>query len=185
MDGNAKLRVKVGDAEFDAEGPPDLIKEQYQAFLEAVRASPAPTPAQPAALMQPAPQPGTAGTASNGVSTPPADQMLSAMLKRVFRDAGPVISLLALPKSKNAEADALLLLLYGYQELRKGEYPVTGVRLMQAAKQSGLHQIKRADRTISMNEPYIMAAGAHRGRKYSLNNQGVTRAEEIIREIIG
>ena len=183
MDGTAKLRVKVGAAEFEGEGPADLIQEQYRAFLAAVSAAPA------AATTHTAPvAPVGANTdASGGSAIPPAATTASApgafdraLFKRVFTDSNAVISLLALPKGDTSEADALLMLLYAYQELRQNEYPVTGVRLMQSAKQSGLHQVDRIDRKIDTHTQYVLAAGARRGRKYSLNNQGVAKAQELI-----
>lgn len=39
MDGHTKLRIKVGTSEFEGEGPSDLIKEQFEAFLAVVSAA--------------------------------------------------------------------------------------------------------------------------------------------------
>ncbi|KQW68672.1 hypothetical protein ASC67_08360 [Methylibium sp. Root1272] len=101
-------------------------------------------------------------------------------MRRVFAEKNAIVSLLALPKTAS---EALLLLLYGYQELKASEYPVTGVRLMQAAKQSGLHQLDRVDRAMTPNAAYVLTAGSHRGRRYQLNNQGIAKAQEIMNAI--
>ena len=93
--------------------------------------------------------------------------------------------MLALPKTEDPDADALLLLVYGYQELRPNDYPVSGVRLMQSAKQSGLHQVDRIDRTIDAHTQFVNSAGSRRGKKYSLNNQGSLKAKELIKNVLG
>src|SRR3990172_12985754 len=140
-DKHAKLRIKVGLSEFEAEGPADLVQKQYQEFLAAL------TQADIARTSSPAPALPLLNTPGQPAEPPPSHSD-SADLKRVFSDQGPLVSLLALPKTEDPDADALLLLVYGYQELRPNDYPVSGVRLMQSAKQSGLHQVDRIDRTI-------------------------------------
>lgn len=171
---HTKLRVKVGDAEFEGEGPAELIGQQYKDFLSAL------------APLREAKPPSSAGA---GVTLPPKDAASDPLgeevkLKRVFAENDAVISLLALPKGDTPDADAILLLVYGYSVLRKNDYPVTGVRLMQCAKQSGLHQVDRIDRIIATHAQYVNSAGLKRGKKYSLNNQGLIKAYEILNNVL-
>lgn len=185
MEGQAKLRVKVGISEFEAEGPAEMVKQQYDDFLAAVaKVSAAISPATPLPST-PAQAVINAGTGTiTGSATLNAVSADRDQFRRVFAENDAVISLRAFPNTETRDADAVLLLIYGYQELRQNDYPVTGVRLMQAAKQSGL-QIKRIDRTIEAHDRLVLKAGMKRGRKYSLNNQGVTRAQELISEMLG
>ena len=81
-----------------------------------------------------------------------------------------------------AESDALLLLLYGYAQLRNQDQ-VLGTQLLRAAKQSGLN-LERVDRALSKHESLLLKGGARKGTKYSLNNQGRTRAVEIMKAML-
>ncbi len=176
MDQNiSKIKVKLGENELELEGPVALINEQYKAFLDAIKAS----ASQRAEVVIP-----SSGESTAIPQQPPETVPIRETLKRIYAERDAVISLLALPKTETSEADALLLLLYGYEVLRPSDYPVTGVRLMQAAKQSGLHAVDRIDRTIMTHSKYILAAGTRRGRKYQLNNQGISKAQEIIQAIL-
>lgn len=192
-DETSRIKFKLGEHEFEFEGGREDAAEAYKAFLGAVQGLVAAAPVAPPA---PPPTPAPPAPDNTGINVdvervvkrerkelPPELLQDTPPLKRVFAEKDAVISLLALPKTDNAESDALLLLLYGYQELKNSEYPVTGVRLMQAAKQSGLHQVDRIDRKIAANAQYVLAAGNRRGRRYQLNNQGIAKAKEMINAI--
>ncbi len=164
-----RIKMKIGVHEFDAEGPKELVTTQFEAFMAAVSSMPAGTPAQVNQLGTPI-TPVTPGEASQ------------AILDRVFSKGDPV-SLTALPSGDNAAANALLILLYGFLKI-SGDQTVTGTMLNKAAKKSGVN-IDRLDRAISVYQPeFVLAAGAKKGRRYSLNNRGIMRAEEIIRTIV-
>jgi hypothetical protein len=61
---------------------------------------------------------------------------------------------------------------------------VNGYTLIRAAKQSGV-VIPRVDTSLAKRTDFVLAAGAKRGRMYSLNNPGVVYAEELLRKIVG
>ena len=67
-----KIRVKLGANEFDAEGPEEVVKDQFQLFLEAVKQPVAPTPPPPAA----------SGGNGNGGSV--ASKIDAEILKRLY-----------------------------------------------------------------------------------------------------
>lgn len=187
---NSKIRVKVGDNELELEGPPELINQQYKDFLNAVaRANVGPKEPAEQKVERHGAGGGTGAAksaAGNQVDPPSPPPPLDVNLKRVFAEKGAVISLLALPKTDKGAVmipDALLLLAYGYYKYRTDDYPVSGVRLMQAAKQSGI-PIERVDRSIDAHARYILSAGFKRGKKYSLNNQGIAKAEEILKALL-
>ncbi|MBI2752443.1 MAG: hypothetical protein HYX46_02855 [Betaproteobacteria bacterium] len=167
-----RIKVKLGDAEFDAEGSEEAVQAQYDAFLAAV--SSLPKAATQAGLNA------TLGAATlNATATvSPAPQVLD----RVFR-RGEILSLAALPSGDNAVPDAMLAILYGHMKL-EGEQAVTGTMLMKSAKKSGV-TLDRVDRVVEPLMPkYVAAAGVKKARRYQLNNPGIARAEEIIKAIL-
>lgn len=174
MDNKHRLKIKIGAAEFEAEGDPELVKAQFEAFLKAIPEASAIVPA-PAAPLPPA-----APVGANPAAPAPGN-LDQDLLGRVFAQGDP-LSLTALPRTDNANPDALLVLLYGYHKIR-GEATVTGTMLMKSAKKSGV-PVERVDRSLGSNEQYVNAAGAKKGRRYSLNNRGLAQAEAVIRGMV-
>ena len=172
-----RIKMKIGDAEFEAEGPSEIINAQFEAFLQAVSSLPkataavavVPSPSVTAAIIPPLPMAPSAGISPE-------------ILSRVFRDNGN-LSLAALPHGENKEAAAMLALLYGFLKL-KNENAVTGTALMKSAKISGVN-FDRVDRVMSSHQPdYVLAAGVKKARRYQLNNRGIAKAEEIINALL-
>jgi hypothetical protein len=175
--GPHKVRIKIGDAEFEAEGSEESVKQQYADFLGALenrRAAP-PPPVNPAAQKQ---QAATGENASTTVSSLDAD-----LLNKVFKLDGDLVSLHFLPRGDNVRADALMLLLYGYATL-KNQAMVLGTQLVRAANQSGLG-LDRVDRSLESYESQnmVLRGGVRKGTKYGLNNPGKIRAEELLKAL--
>jgi len=165
-----RIKVKIGAAEFDAEGSPDLVKEQYEAFLRIVSQQPQPvlkaeTIADPE---KPEPQ-----VVHGKIPQPVID--------RVFKQ-GNLLTLMDTPKTDNAEADALLVLVYGHTELA-GMQDVTAATLVKSADKTGLN-IDRVSRTIEARKDLIRSSGVKKGTRYSLNNRGIAEAERLIRAMV-
>ncbi len=169
-----RLRVRLGNAEFDAEGDEATVKEQYKMFLDAVQR--APNIDQP--VTRPQQEPAENFSEDPAIATTGLGQ---PDLERVFTTTQGVISLRVLPQGKTKDADALLLLLYGIQKL-KHEHDALGTQIMKAARQSGL-RIDRVDRVISTHRDFYIRGGRRRGARYSLNNQGIAKAEKILEEM--
>jgi len=168
---NHRIKVKLGDAEFDAEGKPEDVKAQYDAFLALLAALPKTQP--PAASEKP--------IGASALTAPPGE-VERALLDRVFRQ-GDVLSLAALPTGEAREADTMLALLYGYLKLAD-EQTVTGTSLRRSALQSGVN-IDRADRVLNGLIPeFVLAGGVRKARRYQLNNRGIARAEAIIKALL-
>lgn len=180
-----KIRIKIGSAEFEAEGPVDIVNEQFTQFMAVVKAT---EPSPPPSAQLPMPPSTSANTSSKANGSEISDQLQNApnlasgVLNRVFRKDGDGLSLLALPRTDDAEADALIVLLYGFSVLTNKQH-VTGVALMSSARQSGI-QLQRVDRAINARDDLVLAAGNRRGRRYSLNNRGIRHAEQLIQEIL-
>ena len=171
--------MRIGEHELETEGPADVVQEQIKIFKEMV--------AQASII---APNPSTLSGTGLVTQPPPSPLLTSAapigisedVLNRVFRRDNDGVSLLGLPRSDDADADALVALLYGYNRLQNRPN-VTGVALMQAARQSGV-TLLRADKALHRKADLIMAAGSRRGRRYSLNNRGTIYAEDLVRRMV-
>lgn len=178
-----RIRIRFGEAEFEAEGSADVVGENYARFMALLETKepPAPRPVdrpreEASAVEQPQ------GRTAEG---PPGDTeaLGEEELRRLFLQHGSLVSLRLLPHGKEREVDALLLILLGYRLLRQ-QHDVMATQLMKAAKQSGL-QVGRLDRTIGKQTAQVTSGGSGRGKRYALNNQGVRKAEQIARSILG
>jgi hypothetical protein len=179
MDTVHKMHVKLADAEFSAEGSEEAVQRQYEAFLvalEQARSAPRTPPSPPAAGVNHAKR-----------DAPEVGAADAALLSRVFKhdSATGIVSLRALPRGENQTANAILLLLYGFAELRN-EHDVSIIQLGKAAKQSG-STFERADRTLlaAGYMDLVTKAGTKSGGRYGLNNRGATKAQELLASILG
>ena len=174
-------------AKFRAAGDASTVREDAERFYALFASTTTPTIKQDANG-----SPHADDAASNG-ATNIAEQLALVVggldqptLDRLFsKDKHGTVSLRALPRGEGAESDALVALIYGAGRLAN-EQQVTGSRLMKAAQQSGLHQVDRIDRSLSVHiGPYVTTAGFKKGRRYGLTNPGIRRAEEILTGILG
>ncbi|MCE9594991.1 MAG: hypothetical protein K8S98_12450 [Planctomycetes bacterium] len=185
----SRLSVKIGNAEFSAEGPESAVNSQYERWLAAVAAqmaaaavAPPPPPAAPVVAPQnqaqnPAKGADPAAAGGNG-----AQGAANELLARIFRahEDGSV-SLLARPASVG---ESILLAIYGYTKLR-GQGTVTTVTLMKGLRATGV-AVMRIDRELGALEgPEITRAGFKRGTRYGLTNQGIKHAEELMQALLG
>jgi hypothetical protein len=169
--GEYRLKIKIGEHEFDADGPADVVKSQFEVFRDLV-ATIQNRPIKPAEIFNP--------NVAVTVADPAAETQLN--IDRIFRTEGRVVSLTALPPS---ESDAVLLLMYGQRHYRSNESP-TGSEIIDGMEQSG-YRTPRIDRFVSdlSDEGALIITGAHRGKRYRLTNQGHARAEGIARQTLG
>jgi len=169
---NQKLRLKVGPHEFDAEGPPETVSAQFEAWKQLITAFPA-----------------------GRELTPPKPSKLSNMVEEVqtkdgrratwdifdVEDERKLVTLSVHPTGEKRDADAVLLWLFGFrQAFQLNEVPVT--RLIQALEISGLRPA-RIDRALGphLREGLVLKGGHGKGGKYRLTNTGLARAEELAR----
>lgn len=163
----AKIRMKIGDHEFEAEGSSEIVQAQFQTFRELLstigNSAPAVEIAKPA---DPPPiQPNTA----------------HVQLERIMRSQGRIVSLTAMPGSTD---DAALLIVLGNRDLRNNE-TVTGGEIGDGLAQSG-RPVPRVDRIMEklIAENYILKSGYRRATRYRLSNIGQQKALTIARELI-
>src|SRR5688572_20240449 len=109
-----KLRVKIGEAEFEAQGSEESVRLQYDAFLAALQAVSVSTVGHKQLTqdegLDSASDP-LGGAAQNGGKEP--DQVDPSVMRRVMTESNGLVSLLALPPTETPAPDALLMLLYG------------------------------------------------------------------------
>jgi hypothetical protein len=176
MDDSYRLKIKVGPHEFEAEGAPQDVREQFQIFKEmisnmpvAVVASPQSDPAQnqsrPEAAIE---KPDVAGNESS--------------LTKIMKVIGRIVSLTVRPKSIE---DGILLILYGQKVLRQSD-SVTGGEVIDGLKTTGGLSFGRIDRLMEKlgKDGDIIVNGENRGKRYRMTNAGQTKARQIATDLM-
>ncbi|MGA2988046.1 MAG: hypothetical protein ABSB39_22050 [Candidatus Sulfotelmatobacter sp.] len=169
-----RLKIKIGNHEFEAEGPADAVAKQFSDFKEIISKIPD-VPVVVATPTAPALSDAAPGPAGNNPLPPPA-----SALNKIFRVEGRVISMTALPGSEN---DAALLIMLGQKELRDND-AATGSEIKDGLELSG-YKPGRIDRTMErfVADGLVLTMGKNRGRKYRLTNQGLVKAQAIADEL--
>ncbi len=173
-----RLKVKIDGHEFEAEGQPDLVTRQFEAFRLLIQGARRVGKEHPAYLEE-----------RGSLEPTPSEAILQESgrdvdLAKLFR-VSPQTQLLSLrepPGGTYPEADAVLLLLLGHKRLRSEEdVPVTV--LTEALKQSGC-RVKRLDRilTVYLKDHSVFRSGRGKGGKYRLTNLGLKKAEIMVAE---
>jgi hypothetical protein len=156
MDAPYRLKIKIGQNEFEAEGPPEAVQQQFEAFKEMVARIPS-TPSQESAqLSQPSievkpPQLPPADAAANGKT-----------LSKIMRVDGRSVSLTARPEGIR---EAILLILYGQKELREND-SVSGSEVMHGLARTGGFSVARVDRYLEAlaSDGEVIVIGEHRAK---------------------
>jgi hypothetical protein len=165
-----RLKVRLGPHEFDGEGEKETVKEQYEMWLQAITAMP-----------NAGERRGANATPNTANKIEEVDDEVEALWNRAYKRSDNSVSLNVLPQTKAPNPDAILLLIYGFHALLKQEF-AKATDLMDAAKQSGL-RIDRVDRLPSDYNALIIKGGNGKGSRYSLNNRGLARAQELLEQM--
>ena len=136
-----RLKLKIGQHEFEAEGDPKVVHEQFQAFKELI----ATIPALPQAPPQVAPV-YTPITVLPGPDSPPTQDVSTSVVgfDKIARQEDRIISLTVRPASTQ---DAILLLLLG-QKLMRANDSVTGSEVITGLNATGGISVQRPDRVL-------------------------------------
>ncbi len=161
-----RLKMKIGEHEFEAEGPSDLVNAQFAAFRELVTAVPT-----------------QAAKAEERDQTPPGRQGNNDQLAldRIMRNDGRLISLTVRDDSVDNE---IMLLLLGQKTLRNND-SVTGAEILDGLRQTG-RPIPRADYQLDKLSASgdVITIGTRRARRYRLTYQGLAKAQALARDLI-
>jgi hypothetical protein len=162
--------MKIEGHEIDAEGPPEVVQAQFEAFRELVSllASKTTIPAIEKQMQVPVPK-------ENSGELP------HIPIEKIMHVSGRVVSLTAIPKSAT---DAALLIMLGQKDLRDN-VSVTGQEIGDGLAQSG-REVPRVDRIMeqALKDQYVLKTGVKRGTRYRLTNLGLSRALGIAKELI-
>ena len=165
-----RIKVKIGDHEFDAEGPVQTVQAQFEAFREIVSSIPRQKSEPPASH-----------TVQATDKTADANGMPHIPIEKILHLSGRVVSLTALPKSAT---DAALLIMLGQKDLRNN-VSVTGQELGDGLAESG-RDVPRVDRVMdsALKEQWVLKTGVKRGTRYRLTNVGLAKALTVAKELI-
>lgn len=165
-----RIKVKLGEYEFEAEGPSEIVREQFESFKQIVSSIPPKqdTPISPQTQQDTATQSVTEDTSSS-------------LYDKVFKVDGRVVSLTALPPTP---IDAILMVVLGQRHYRKNE-AVTGSEIMDGLQLSG-YTIERIDRQMDkfVSDGLVIRIGKARATRYRLTNQGLLKAQTIAKDVI-
>lgn len=166
----SKIKIKIGIHEFEAEGPSDIVKEQFESFKELIRSTPSIIPTQHNPSLD---QPVKNEKDTNGGA--------HVSLEKIMHVSGRIVSLTALPPSPE---DAALLIMLGHKDLRNN-VSVTGQEIGDGLAQSG-RPVARVDRVMesAINEATVLKTGIKRATRYRLTNQGLVKALGLARDLL-
>lgn len=164
-----KLKAKIGEHEFEAEGPADVVQKQFDAWKELI-----------ASLSSQKPAPSNEDS-QKGTGIPQTPLVKVTNTDKIMSVNGRIVSLTV--KAPTIE-DALLLLLFGQKIYRNNE-SVTGGELLQGVEMSG-YRVDRIDRTLEKlsGDGDVIKVGFNRGTRYRLSNQGAMEAQNTAKELI-
>lgn len=178
-----RLRVRIGGAEFEAEGEEAIVRQEFADWKELVGVTPA--TAQAAAGAAEAGGSRSADILSKAAPTNGAGLNAEELRKLLSNDeARKLISLKFLPQGDDRASTAMLLILLGYKKLT-GTDEVAVTQLKSALAQSGL-VIDRVDRDAAtpLLGELVLKGGKAKGGRYKLTNSGVLRAESEARKLL-
>lgn len=167
---STRIKVKIGDNEFDAEGPTETVQAQFETFKQ---------------LISSAASVSATAKSSNSLKVWAAldkqPEPPHIPIEKVLHAAGRVVSLTALPASL---VDAALLIMLGHKDMRN-HLSVTGQEIGDGLAQSG-RPVPRVDRVMdkAIEEAHVLKTGIKRGTRYRLTNQGLAKALVIAQELI-
>jgi hypothetical protein len=164
-----RIKVRIGEHEFEAEGPADIVQSQFDAFKELISFAPRTKPA------------------TNSPETHQIEEnkhvnitFSHIQLEKILHVNGRIVSLTALPASTE---EAALLVMLGHKDMRNN-LSVTGQEIGDGLAQSG-RPVPRVDRLLdkAIDQALVLKSGIKRGTRYRLTNQGHAKALGIAREL--
>ncbi|MDT7041296.1 hypothetical protein [Candidatus Nitronereus thalassa] len=181
-----KLRIKVSENEFEAEGTPRAVTEQFALFRDLVKELTNNTfPSQIKAKENPAGNAQEPGPPLPGRSPQKLNSAPNLPLHKLFTH-DPTTSQLTprviSPGRANAE-ETILLLLLGCREL-KNQLEVPALQLNRILKLIGGTQ-SRLDRVLadSLKKQWLLKSGRGKGGKYRLTTLGIEKAQSKAQEL--
>jgi hypothetical protein len=166
--GTYRIKVKIGEHEFDAEGPAEIVQSQFETFKELIanQSRPINNTGKPAKQVESEAPPAPPAPPTNG----------NMQLDRICRVQGRVVSLTVKP---DAEVTAAMLIMLGQKTFRDNE-TVTASEIKDGLEQSG-YRPTRIDRIMQplADEGSVIRIGQRKGTRYRFTNQGIAKAKGL------
>ena len=161
-----RIKVKIGEHEFEAEGSPELVKSQFEDFKQIIASAPRQTPTGSIKQQKPLTEPLNSG---------------ELQLEKISKVDGRVVSLTIKPE---AESTAALLIMLAQKTYRANE-TVTASEIKDGLEQSG-YRPGRIDRLMQplADEGSVVRIGARKGTKYRFTNQGLVKAQNVAEDAL-
>jgi hypothetical protein len=165
---STRIKIKIGEHEFEAEGPAKVVQEQFEAFKQLISKPP-----------EKAATPSESVVEQAGIRRRNAEGEIP--LDKIYRVEKRVVSLTVKPES---EATAAMLIMLGQKAYRENE-TVTASEIRDGLEQSG-YRPDRVDRIMQplSDEGNVVRIGIKKGTRYRFTNQGLSKAEAAAREAI-
>jgi hypothetical protein len=182
---HTRLKVRIGENEFDAEGPPEQITAQFAAWKDLLtlvghNGRPAST-TNPKAGKPAIPQQSLLDDSGSAIDDPPSDR--SASIFHVDEKRQLVTLRVLPPNGEDRDADAALLTIYGFKTMLNAGEVLVG-RLKDALQASGLTPT-RIDKIVLAytTNGLVLKVGRGPGGKYHLSNTGRAKAEALAKKL--
>ena len=165
-----KLKIKIGQHEFEAEGPTDVVQDQFAVFKELAAETPIQGP------------PGARTSDEPPKPIRPNPDEIDEQLREIMKVDDRVVSLLIKPKEVG---QALLLLLYGQKVLLKND-SVAGAQILDGVKATGGLAVTRVDKLLEKSGAAgdVIVMGERRAKRYRLTNAGLAKARRAADELV-
>lgn len=176
-----KIKLRVGDDEFEAEGPAEDVRAMFQAWRAMLVGG---AVARPDGSTDADAEAAAAALVDRRVAATTALSLPDHVVNRVFNlepDNGPCLRLI--PADKRRDRDSLLLLAYIHARMA----PSPWVRASDLKWMMELSDLSpsRIDRVAHWDERegLLVRTGEGKGSRYAITVGGVERAERLIREL--
>ncbi len=166
-----KIRLKVGNHEFEAEGDRESVESQVAAWRDLVSDI----------IDVEAYSPRYASDRDTAKDRSADATASGVAFDKIFSHAGRMVSLSVLPTGSNREADAALLIMLGQRHYVREDL-VGGTWILRGLAKSGLRP-GRVDRLFPEEQDHIVRVGQNRGVKYRLTPSGLSAATDLALQI--
>ena len=181
-----KLRIKLRDCEFEADGSQAFVNEQFKAFRQLIADM---TQKSVVSALR-----DKADIVSSREPLPPTPFPDKPLLPENSPDASfqkllawdnrtQQVTCVVLPEGPSRTANTVLLLLLGHRELR-GSGEISALALNQGLKTAGFSQF-RLDRIMApyLKDLLVLRSGVGKGRRYRLTTRGLEKAQDLVQTL--
>lgn len=186
--GTNKIRIKIGEHEFEAAGDQETVQRELDRFYKVIDELRQQTPASPTRVQSEAKVSyESLAPVSSKAKIPYESKALQAQIPKnlsaIFSYQEGTLMLKARLPGQDREREAALVLLYGYRVIQDIKTVLSG-NLLESMKISG-YNISRVDRLLTrfVNDGVVLTSGIRRGTAYQLTPAGFQKAENISEEL--